>query len=248
MGWETPFEAIHKAKPMGAHIIPYGSKAFAFNKNIPKLRRLDPRAHIGYLVGWDSTNIFRIWVPSKKQVIRTRDVSFSRDLYKPTDLDIGAISIQEGQDIINSIELPEEELLEYEELPLVPLLEPSISTSSHNLNSKTTNNQTSRTNEDITSEYSQTSLEDSASQSNNSGASTSQSSDSEATISQSSDFKANTSQLNDFETSNSNSRTSNNAFRQDNNQISVNIPILPEHLKRKYELSEEDNNTIIKHQ
>ena len=168
--------------------------------------------------------------------------------YKPTNLDISAISIQEGQDIINSIELPEEELLEYKELLLVPLLEPSISTSSYNLNSKTTNNQTSRTNEDITSEYSQTSLEDSASQSNNSGASTSQSSDSEATISQSSDFKANTSQLNDFETSNSNSRTSNNAFRQDNNQISVNIPMLPEHLKRKYELSEEDNNTIIKHQ
>ncbi|KJZ69686.1 hypothetical protein HIM_10933 [Hirsutella minnesotensis 3608] len=41
-----------------------------------KLKKLDPRAHIGYLVGYNSTNIFRIWVPQLQKVISTRDVTF----------------------------------------------------------------------------------------------------------------------------------------------------------------------------
>jgi hypothetical protein len=35
-----------------------------------------PHAEIGYLVGYDSTNIFRIWIPSKSEVRRVRDVTF----------------------------------------------------------------------------------------------------------------------------------------------------------------------------
>jgi hypothetical protein len=38
--------------------------------------KLDPRAHIGYLVGYDSTNIYRVWIPHKGIVISTRDVIF----------------------------------------------------------------------------------------------------------------------------------------------------------------------------
>ena len=38
--------------------------------------KLNPRAHIGYLVRYDSTNIFRIWIPYKGKVISTRDVIF----------------------------------------------------------------------------------------------------------------------------------------------------------------------------
>ena len=41
-----------------------------------RLLKLDPRAHIGYLVGYDSTNIYRIWVPHQGKVISTRDVIF----------------------------------------------------------------------------------------------------------------------------------------------------------------------------
>jgi hypothetical protein len=39
-------------------------------------RKLDPRAHIGYLVGYDSTNIYGVWIPPKGIVISTRDVIF----------------------------------------------------------------------------------------------------------------------------------------------------------------------------
>jgi hypothetical protein len=38
--------------------------------------KLDPRAYIGYLVGYDSTNIYRVWVPHKGTIISTRDVIF----------------------------------------------------------------------------------------------------------------------------------------------------------------------------
>ena len=43
-----------------------------------------PRAHIGYLVGYEASNIYRIWVPVLKRVIRTRNVRFDEDIvYSP---------------------------------------------------------------------------------------------------------------------------------------------------------------------
>jgi hypothetical protein len=38
--------------------------------------KLDPRAHIGYLVGYDSKNIYQVWIPHKGIVISMRDVIF----------------------------------------------------------------------------------------------------------------------------------------------------------------------------
>lgn len=46
-----------------------------------RLRKLDPRAHIGYLVGYASTNIYRIWIPHKGVVISTRDVIFDETTF-----------------------------------------------------------------------------------------------------------------------------------------------------------------------
>ena len=46
-----------------------------------RLRKLDPRTHIGYLVGYDSTNIFRVWIPHQGKVISTRDVLFDEDTF-----------------------------------------------------------------------------------------------------------------------------------------------------------------------
>lgn len=43
------------------HLQSYGFKAFALIKNRPKLDKLGSRAEIGYSVGYESTNIFRIW-------------------------------------------------------------------------------------------------------------------------------------------------------------------------------------------
>jgi len=46
-----------------------------------RLSKLDPRAHIGYLVGYNSTNIYRIWIPHKGIIISTRDVIFNKKTF-----------------------------------------------------------------------------------------------------------------------------------------------------------------------
>jgi hypothetical protein len=58
--WKTPFEAIKKQKPRYAHMHVYGCRAYPLEHHIPRTEKLNPRAHIGYLVGYDSTNIYRI--------------------------------------------------------------------------------------------------------------------------------------------------------------------------------------------
>jgi hypothetical protein len=39
------------------------------------------RTQIGYLVGYKSRNIFRIWIPSKWEVIATRDIIFNERIF-----------------------------------------------------------------------------------------------------------------------------------------------------------------------
>jgi hypothetical protein len=54
-----------------------------------RLSKLDPRAYIGYLVGYNSTNIYRIWILYKGIVISTRDVIFDEKTFfngKRTDI------------------------------------------------------------------------------------------------------------------------------------------------------------------
>ena len=46
-----------------------------------RLSKLDPRAHIGYLIGYDSTNIYRIWILYKGIVIFIRDVVFNKRMF-----------------------------------------------------------------------------------------------------------------------------------------------------------------------
>ncbi|RBQ87196.1 hypothetical protein VDGD_20713 [Verticillium dahliae] len=42
-----------------------------------RLQRLELRGWIGYLIGYNSTNIYRIWNPLTNKVISTRDVTFN---------------------------------------------------------------------------------------------------------------------------------------------------------------------------
>ena len=106
--WKTPFEMFASQKPMIGHMHPFGCRAYAMDLKIPKLNKMRPRAQIGYLMGYDSTNIFRIWMPSKGRVIRTRDVRFDDSrLYHPTDIDLGALQTAEVEEVIQLVELPD---------------------------------------------------------------------------------------------------------------------------------------------
>ncbi|KAN0074973.1 hypothetical protein V8E54_007584, partial [Elaphomyces granulatus] len=66
------------------------------------------RAHIGYLVGYDSTNVFRVWVPHLKRVFRTRDIRIDETRqYDPKEPHLAEELREEVEDIIRTIEVPE---------------------------------------------------------------------------------------------------------------------------------------------
>ena len=94
-GWKTPFELAVKIPPNLSHLRKIGCKAYSLDKNIPCTQKLQERAHIGHLVGYDSTNIYRIWIPSQRKIIRTRDVTFDEtSLYKPEELDLSQLTTE----------------------------------------------------------------------------------------------------------------------------------------------------------
>ena len=114
-GWITPLEklqthlGLQNPKPKCGHIRIYGCRAYPLLHHIPKKDKLAPRAAIGYLVRWDSTNIFRVWAPSLKRIIRSRDVTFDESIkYDPASKEPPLLpSVVE---IIAQLELPEREL------------------------------------------------------------------------------------------------------------------------------------------
>ena len=86
--WYRPpnvdFDAMKDHRPDWHGIYAYGCKAYPLmnsfkakeDKNLFKLR---PRAHVGYLVGYHASNIYRIWVPKLNRVILSRDVRFNEE-------------------------------------------------------------------------------------------------------------------------------------------------------------------------
>ena len=130
--WKTPFELVTGHKPSLSHLRVYGCKAYPLKYDIPKLDRLEPRAHIGILVGYDSTNIFRVWIPSLRSIIRTRDVLFNeQELFHPSDVDAGHLvgeleqltQVLQFESIGEEIEVVTEDILD-ETDPQVEPVEP----------------------------------------------------------------------------------------------------------------------------
>lgn len=76
LAWRTPSEAVHGVKPSLAHLNEIGARAYTLNHALKRADKLESRALIGQLVGYDSSNIYRIWMPTLRRVIRTRDVVF----------------------------------------------------------------------------------------------------------------------------------------------------------------------------
>jgi GAG-pre-integrase domain len=86
LGWKTPLQVMREltgvmpanrpCQPNLGYIKVYGCRAYAKEHKILKLRKMVARAQIGYLVGYDSSNIFRIWNPRRNKVFSTRDVIF----------------------------------------------------------------------------------------------------------------------------------------------------------------------------
>ncbi|KAL1956597.1 hypothetical protein VTO42DRAFT_7008 [Malbranchea cinnamomea] len=115
LGWKLPLKVLLEAVgiriPLSiAHIVTFGCKAFVLNKKLAKGRKHAPRVHISYLVGYDSTNIFRVWIPSLDQVVRTRDVVFDEtERYEGEKMDF---EVEKALEVADSIEMIDRQLTE----------------------------------------------------------------------------------------------------------------------------------------
>lgn len=67
---------VHGKQPNIAHLRVYGCKAYSLLKTILRSHKLEERVLIGYLIGYDSTNIYRIWYLPSDRIVRVRDVTF----------------------------------------------------------------------------------------------------------------------------------------------------------------------------
>jgi hypothetical protein len=108
LGWKTPFEYLTRHKPVLAYLRRIGSLAYVLNKTIDRKDKLLQRADIGYLIGYDAYNIYRVWVPSLNRVIRSRDVLIDETkVYKHHHREISIEQKEEISQAVTLIELPE---------------------------------------------------------------------------------------------------------------------------------------------
>ncbi|KID83330.1 polyprotein [Metarhizium guizhouense ARSEF 977] len=110
--WHSPFERVFKKQPLISHLKAYGCKAFAMTADaqlkLQRKQKLEPRAHIGYLVGYQSSNIYKIWVPHKNKVILTRDVIFNESAFFENKIAQPELP-QTISQLLDEIEIPEEQ-------------------------------------------------------------------------------------------------------------------------------------------
>jgi hypothetical protein len=71
---------VLKPKLNIAHLRIYNYRAYSLIYKILKKQKLRPRAQINYLIKYNLSNIFRIWVPQNKKIIETRDVTFNKSM------------------------------------------------------------------------------------------------------------------------------------------------------------------------
>jgi len=91
-GWKSLYKRFYTflankrlGKPQLAYLKAYGCRVYAITLDAylkkKRLSKLDPRAYIGYLIGYNSTNIYRIWILHKGIIISTRDVIFNKKTF-----------------------------------------------------------------------------------------------------------------------------------------------------------------------
>ncbi|EED11485.1 hypothetical protein TSTA_007750 [Talaromyces stipitatus ATCC 10500] len=75
-----------------------------------RLQCFNLRAWVDYLVGYDSTNVYRIWNPSTGRIVRARDVIFNKDEVFSEDIqdikdDLLHVSVEELTILLNKIDI-----------------------------------------------------------------------------------------------------------------------------------------------
>jgi hypothetical protein len=94
----------------------------------PKTDKFDPRALKGYLVGFEASNIYRVWIPATDRVVRTRDVKIDESKrYEPPIPASIKLSAQEKeemkkiQDLVDILHTTDHDWIEDLEMIPAPL-------------------------------------------------------------------------------------------------------------------------------
>jgi hypothetical protein len=58
------------------------SRGFVLNKHLPRGDKLKDCTFEGFLLRYDASNIYQVWLPATNRVICVRDVRFIDELYK----------------------------------------------------------------------------------------------------------------------------------------------------------------------
>jgi hypothetical protein len=82
LGWRTPQEMVTGIQLDLSRLHVIGNRGFVLNKHLPRGDKLEDRTFEGFLVGYDASNIYQVWLPNTNRVIRVRDVRFIGELYK----------------------------------------------------------------------------------------------------------------------------------------------------------------------
>jgi hypothetical protein len=80
------------------------SRGFVLNKHLARGDKLKDCTFKGFLLGYDASNIYRVWLPATNCVICVRDVRFVDELYKDKPSTLPARS-----HVIETAHIPEEE-------------------------------------------------------------------------------------------------------------------------------------------
>ena len=87
--WKILFKIINNIKSNLNYIHIYKTKAYVLRNKIFYKDQLKPYIYISFLIGYDSHNIYHIWLPSSKHIIHTKDIIFIKDkFYKSDKLDL----------------------------------------------------------------------------------------------------------------------------------------------------------------
>ena len=78
LNWMTLYKKLHSARPDLTYLKVFGCCAYSF---IPKecclrMEKLESQAYVGYLIGYNSMNIYHVWIPSTSIIIAVQDVTF----------------------------------------------------------------------------------------------------------------------------------------------------------------------------
>ena len=70
-------------KPNLIYLYIYKYKAYSLKLpiNIPKKQRFKLRAYINFLINYNSTNIYQIWVPSQQKIIQIKNIIFNKSKF-----------------------------------------------------------------------------------------------------------------------------------------------------------------------